>query len=236
MKDLLFSIITPSYNQGHYLEDTIVSVINQGFERLEHIIIDGSSKDNSLDIIKKHSGFLHYWVSEPDKGQSHAINKGIAHSNGDIIAWINSDDQLIPDALKTVNNYFQEKPDCHILVGQCMIANHKSVLKITNIGPNHSLTESLAGMAYAQPSVFFRKSLLTRTGLLDESLHYAMDYDLFARFALIHEFDYLPHVLSKYLIHNGSKTNNHLQKFSEEWALVYNRVLLTLGATEQLDF
>jgi glycosyltransferase involved in cell wall biosynthesis len=114
-KQIKFSIVTPSYNQGQYLEKAILSVIEQDYPNLEYIIIDGGSTDNSLEIIKKYEKHLAYWVSEKDRGQSHAINKGFERASGDLFGWLNSDDYFAPDALKTVAEVYhtsQKWPDC----------------------------------------------------------------------------------------------------------------------------
>src|SRR5450759_2806690 len=111
------SVITPSYNQGQFLEETILSVINQNYPNLEYFIIDGGSTDNSIEIIKKYEKHLTYWVSEKDNGQAHAINKGFKKATGDIVCWINSDDLLIQGAINTISNYFSRNPDVQFING-----------------------------------------------------------------------------------------------------------------------
>src|SRR5690554_6525455 len=111
------SIITPAFNQGNFIEETIDSMLSLGYSYLEYIIVDGGSTDNSLEVIKKYEKHLHYCVSEPDRGQSHAINKGLKRATGDIINWINSDDYLEPGALKTIAEAF-ENPDTNVFIGR----------------------------------------------------------------------------------------------------------------------
>src|SRR3989442_14278812 len=111
------SVVTPSYNQGSYLEKTILSVLNQEYPNIEYIVIDGGSTDNSLDIIKKYEKYLKYWVSEQDRGQSHAINKGLSHATGDLLAWLNSDDYYMPRALRTFATMAITNPEASAFVG-----------------------------------------------------------------------------------------------------------------------
>ena len=115
------SIVTPSFNQVQFLEETIRSVLLQGYPNLEYIIIDGGSTDGSIDIIKKYSRWLRYWVSEPDSGQSNAINKGFAKASGEIFGYLNSDDLYEPNALKIISSYFMNNSACNLLAGECTV-------------------------------------------------------------------------------------------------------------------
>src|ERR1044071_6569232 len=118
---LKLSIITPSFNQGRYLEETILSVLNQGYQPLEYIVIDGGSTDESVSIIRRYEHHLAYWVSEKDRGQVHAINKGLEKATGDIFAFLNSDDLYLPGAFRAVMEHFREKPDCEWLCGETLL-------------------------------------------------------------------------------------------------------------------
>ncbi len=128
IKPIKISVVTPSYNQGPYLEKTILSVIEQGYPNLEYIIIDGGSTDNSLEIIKKYERHLSYWVSEKDRGQSHAINKGFGHAGGDLFGWLNSDDFYAPDALKTAAEVYQANPADSTMVSTSWVVRSETGL------------------------------------------------------------------------------------------------------------
>ena len=127
------SIITPSYNQGQFLEQTILSILSQDYPNLEYIIMDGGSSDNSVEIIRKHEDNLTYWVSEPDKGQSDAINKGFQRATGDILTWLNSDDYYLPGTLHTVAEYFTQHPDVECIYGDLqVVASNGDLLYVRN--------------------------------------------------------------------------------------------------------
>lgn len=182
------SIVTPSYNQGQFLEETIRSVLLQGYPNLEYIIIDGGSTDNSVEIIKKYEPWLAYWVSEPDRGQSHAINKGWQIATGEIITYLCSDDFLMPNCLKEVAEYFIENPSIDILIGGVA-----SVFVQDSLGdfqfpflPENSPTDLTLlnpdKWFLPQASAFFSKKILDSVGRwVREDLHYTMDRELFYR-------------------------------------------------------
>src|SRR6185295_16519519 len=115
------SIITPSFNQAQFIEETILSVLDQNYENLEYIVIDGGSTDNSVDIIKKYESRIAYWISEKDQGQAHALNKGLARATGDIVAYLNSDDLYLPEAFARVIEYFNQHPQCQWLCGDTVV-------------------------------------------------------------------------------------------------------------------
>lgn len=218
------SIITPSLNQGNFIEATINSVINQSYQNIEYIIIDGGSKDQSVDIIRNYEDKLSYWVSEKDKGQSHAINKGFKQASGEIITWINSDDQLTPNALEYVVDLFRKNPKVSVIHGKTVLYTLTGWEQIKGSLEEGFPHRYLAGMAFPQPSSFFRKSALSGVGLLDESFHFGMDYDLFVRMALQYDFLKSDLIFSKYLLHEDSKTTNSSLKFADDWAKVFSKV------------
>lgn len=180
---LKFSLVTPSYNQAQFLEQTIDSVLSQGYPNLEYIIIDGGSTDGSAEIIRRYERHLAYWVSEPDRGQSHAINKGLAKSTGEIQGWLNSDDMLADGALQTVAQLFQEQPNVDLCVGQRVLTDvHGNPIALHNYDFRNMFLDMLAFLFYpAQECCFWRSNLQRRVGLVREDLHYSMDFEWFLR-------------------------------------------------------
>ena len=201
----LVSIITPSFNQGSFIEETIQSVFVQDYSNIEYIVMDGGSTDNTIEILKRYEGKLH-WVSEKDRGQTDAINKGFRMAKGDIFAWLNSDDVYLPGAVSKAVTYLKSYPDIGMVYGKTKFCNIKS--QVVGEYPTEPLNyKRLAVFNFiCQPSVFFRKEVLYAVGGLDLKLHYAMDYDLWIRIANRFGVNYLPEFLSMYRLHGESKT------------------------------
>ena len=230
------SIVIPSYNQGQYLEETILSVINQQYLNLELFVIDGGSSDNSIDVIKKYKQHLTWWVSEKDHGQSEAINKGLKKATGEIITWINSDDLLMPGCLHKVATHFSELPDKTGLIhgGVIVFREHRELeTRFTYLPP--CLESYLSGIAFSQPSAFFRKKYLDRVGLLNSDLHYGMDYDLFMRLSLVCNFHPVHDVFSKYRLHGQSKSVAENHKFIGDWKRIFVSLCKNLSWNEELE-
>lgn len=182
------SIITPSYNQGNFIEETICSVIHQGYPNLEYIIIDGGSTDNTVEIIKRYQQWITYWVSEPDNGQTHAINKGLAKATGEIIAYLNSDDYYLPGILFKVAEYFRQYPDTDLLHGICRYVNEQGEKIAEQLGDIRTLEEILdlwgvwwRKRQFVQPEVFWTRRITEKVGFFKEELNYVMDYDYWCR-------------------------------------------------------
>lgn len=177
------SIVTPCYNQSHFIEETILSVLDQNYPNLEYIIIDGGSTDNTRDIIRKYEDRITYWVSEKDNGQSHAINKGLRKATGDIVAWLNSDDYYLPNTLQLVAETFQKNTKSkHWLIGNCItIGDMVWQFEAKKYQPSEILAfwKNVIG----QPAVFWSRNLLPNGDFLNEDLKYAMDLDLWLRFS-----------------------------------------------------
>jgi glycosyltransferase involved in cell wall biosynthesis len=207
------TVITPSFNQSRYLEETIRSVLLQGYPRLQYIIMDGGSTDGSVDLIQKYSPWLSAWVSEEDRGQSHAINKGFEIAIGDVIGWLNSDDVYAQGALHEVGRYFGSDADCDVLAGfgEFRNENGQKILWSVKDLPQSvdQLLEYPLGRYLPQPSVFFRRRLLNAVPKLDESLHYAMDLDLWLRMASQSRIQVVPELLSWMRVHDSAKTVKH---------------------------
>lgn len=179
------SIVTPSFNQCQFIEATICSVLNQSYPFLEYILIDGGSTDETEKVIQKYESSITYWVSEQDNGQSHAINKGFKKANGDILAWLNSDDVYCSDILTHIGQYFAENPHIMLLSGYCNLSdpdlNIVSVKKTVPFSKEHFLE---GGNVPGQPAIFFRKEILEIVGFLNEDLHYVMDWEYWLRISM----------------------------------------------------
>lgn len=200
------SVVTPSFNQARFLERTIRSVIDQGYPRLEYIILDGGSTDGSVAIIRRYSAQLTHWESRPDRGQSAAINAGWAMATGDVLAWINSDDFYLPGALRTVGEFFRDHPDAKLVYGACEIVDPDgSVLDVAAL-PLRTKAFRRGEQMLPQPSTFVARTVVDQVGPLDESLHYAMDFDLFLRSTVVAEPAFLPARLSAATLHPSAKT------------------------------
>ena len=233
------SIITPSYNQGQYIEETIRSVLLQGYPNLEYIIIDGGSTDNSVEVIRKYEPWLAYWVSEPDRGQTHAINKGFKVSNGDIVAWLNSDDTYMPDAIQSVVRHFLLNGST-IAYGNCNLIDETGKMLRVVIPPRVTF-ESLVyywktpESTPPQPGIFFRRKVLNEVGPLDERLRYVMDFDLWLRMAERYPFNYLDVILGNCRMHSESKTMTQIRYFHLERYQVTQRYTATRGIQYRLS-
>lgn len=179
------SIITPSFNQGKYLEDTILSVVTQSYPNLEYIIVDGGSKDNSLEIIKKYTEKYKFikWVSESDAGQSNAINKGFKLSTGDIVAWLNSDDTYCSDSIANAVDFFYSNSDLDLMYGNANIIDEKGIFKEKfSLVENYNLERlKNINIFIMQPTTFWKREVFDKVGFLDESLYYTMDWDFWIR-------------------------------------------------------
>src|ERR1044071_5286481 len=212
----LVSIITPSYNQALYLEQTIQSVLGQDYPRLEYIVVDGASTDNSFEIIKKYNDRLAYWISEKDSGQAEAINKGFVRASGEILGWLNSDDYYLPNTIAVVVKCFEENPDVVMVYGDMLAVDGDgrtlNVLKYKQL----SLEDLLCFQIVGQPSVFFRRTALEKTGLLDTSFHFMLDHHLWIRLAHQGGILHVPQVWSAARYHAAAKNRARAAEFGRE--------------------
>lgn len=222
MYEPLVSIVTPSFNQGEFIEETINSVLNQNYTNIEYIIMDGGSTDNTVSIIKNYEDHLK-WVSEPDKGQSDAINKGWNIASGEIFAWLNSDDVYTPGAVEAAVKKLVEHPEAGMVYGNA----YKIDIKGNQIGTRRSPDAGIRWIHWfgslPQPTTFFRASVLNRVGFLDPHLHYAMDHDLFLRIASVSDLIYLPRFQALMRFYVGTKTSQNIQANWDEKLLVLRR-------------
>lgn len=200
------SIVTPSYNQAVYLEETILSVLNQNYPNLEYLIIDGGSSDHSLEIIKKYESHLAHYESEKDRGQVHALNKGLARCTGDIFGFINSDDLLMPGALHAVADYFAKHSGTQWLCGDTVMFGDGFPTELIVARVPKSAAHALSWAYRApQPGMFWKRELVS--GGFDEGWPYDFDHDLYVRLLLDgYRCEHLPVTLAKYRLHAVSKT------------------------------
>ena len=215
----LISIVTPSLNQGAYIEENIKSVLNQEYPNFEHIIIDGGSTDGTVDVLRKYSHLI--WVSERDKGQSEALNKGFKEARGEIIGWLNSDDCYAPDAFFTVVKELNRSQGRYIVFGDCDVINERG----NRIGycrgrlpnPDNLIKYWNRDYTIPQPSVFFLGDVLQSIGYLDEGLHYAMDYDYWLRVSKHYQFHYVNKPIAIMRVHDRAKSGPGEEVFEREW-------------------
>ncbi|HEX7973292.1 MAG TPA: glycosyltransferase family 2 protein [Anaerolineales bacterium] len=203
----LVSIVTPSYNQAHFIDETIRSVLSQDYPRLEYIIVDGGSTDGSLEIIRRYADRLAWWVSEPDQGQTDALNKGFAQAKGEILAWLNSDDTYLPGAISEAAAFLQTHPDVGMVYGDANLIDEAGGM----IGrfPARQTDYRRLRQGYVhipQQAAFFRASLWRQVGPLDPSFYFAMDYDLWVRLARRAQIQYHPRLWANFRLHSAGKS------------------------------
>lgn len=217
------TIITPSYNQGQFIEATIRSVLAQNYPNLEYFIFDGGSTDNTIDVIKKYDKYITYWESQKDKGQSHAINKGFKVASGDIIGWLNSDDLFFPETLQRVANYFKDKNYRKILYGEGIYLLDKYQLAIKNTTARLSNKHPITLCDFIiQPSTFWGRTVVEEVGELDEDLHYGFDWDWFIKANNKNiPFQMVKEDFSVYRIHAQHKSSTAGYKRTKELAKIY---------------
>ncbi len=210
------SIVTPTYNQGEYLEEMIRSVLLQGYPNIEFIVIDGGSTDNTVDIIKKYENFLTYWISEPDRGQSNAINKGLSHCTGDIFNWLNSDDLLCAESLGAIGRAWDDEPG-NIITGTVEDFNESGVQKIfipSGITKENFIELYCEGktndLVWHQPGIFSPLAAVKKVGGVREDAHFTMDRFLMIDLLQEHNVVYISEVLSRFRRHNKSKSESSL--------------------------
>ncbi|MBP2134452.1 glycosyltransferase involved in cell wall biosynthesis [Methanomicrobium sp. W14] len=202
----LVTVVTPSYNQGKFIEETILSVLNQDYPNIEYIVMDGGSTDETLEVLKKYNGRI-VWFSEKDNGQTDAINKGLRMAKGEILAYLNSDDTYLPGAVSRAVNYFRENPDAKLLYGEGYhITAEGEVIERYPTEPFDF--NRLAETCYiCQPTTFWKREVIETVGLFDDKLQFCMDYDYWIRVAEEYGgFDYLPEYLANSRFYQETKT------------------------------
>jgi len=218
------SLVTCSYQQGTFIEATMRSVLDQHYPALEYMVIDGSSSDGTVDIIRRYADRLSYWVSEPDRGQSDALIKGFARARGEIQGWLCSDDLLLPGALESVGRYFATHPEVEAVYGDALwidaAGNHLRTKKESGF---HRLAFMFDHNYIPQPSMFWRRSLYEKVGGLDPEFHLAMDFDLWERFSQVTRIAHIPRYLSCMRFYPEQKTRALKPQGRVEDALIRGR-------------
>jgi len=231
------SVITPSFNQGKFIEENIQSVLAENYPNFEHIIVDGDSTDGTIDILRSYPHLK--WFSEPDRGQAHALNKGFRMAGGEVIGWLNSDDTYFPGTFELVVSALDRSQGRWVVMGDVQKVDESNrVLRILQNKPKkfHQLLRFWDPdlRAFHQPGVFFFKEILDDVGLLDESLHLALDYDLWLRVIQKYEFHRVGGVFARYRFHEGSKSNRGWDAFMPEWERVSKKYVERLPPAQKI--
>lgn len=213
----LVSIITPSYNHGHFLQQTILSVISQDYPNLEYIIVDGGSTDNTLDIIQQFAGHLAWWVSERDHGQADAINKGFAHAHGEIIAWLNSDDLYYrPDAISHAVQSLLTYPEAGMVYGDGLLVDEELNLLDWHAYPQFTLSDLLGFRVLLQPAVFMRQKALCDAGFLPTEYNLILDHALWVLIAAKYPIQHCKEFWAVERTHSDAKTISQAAHYADE--------------------
>ena len=220
----LVSIVTPSFNQARYLESTIKSVLSQDYPNIEYIIADGGSTDGSAEIIQHYSDRLAWWVSEKDRGQTDAINKGFAHAKGEILAWLNSDDTYENHAVTEAVAFLRDRPEVGLVYGNANFIDENGRMIGHFPAAQTNYRRLRRGYVHIpQQAAFWRASLWQRVGPLDPSFYFAMDYDLWVRLAALASIQYLPRLWANFRLHTSGKTMAADDRCWPEMLKVYYR-------------
>jgi glycosyltransferase involved in cell wall biosynthesis len=218
------TIVTPSYNQGQYLEQTILSVLGQQYPNLEYIIMDGGSSDNSVEIIRRYADKLAYWQSKPDRGQADAIAQGFAMSTSDVLGWLNSDDLLLPGALLVAGKTFSNVQRCIAVTGHCVYIDGNGCPFTVHVPRKRSWRSMLIwGHGLSQMATFWRRDTYEEVGGMDVSMKFSFDSDLFVRLRKRGSIEILPNYLAAFRFHHLSKTSTMLSTCYVENQIIIRR-------------
>jgi glycosyltransferase involved in cell wall biosynthesis len=211
------TVVTPSFQQAQFLGKTIESVLDQNYPDLEYFVVDGGSSDGSVDTIRRYASKLSWWTSEADRGQSHAINKGLSRATGDVLCWLNSDDYFAPDTLRWIGELFSHTSAPKAVAGDCVRLFDDGRPARHDKGQSAALVDLLSywrPYAMHQPSIFWNRAVFDRVGLLREDLHLIMDFEYWVRIAEVCSFEYVPRVLSYSHFHKNAKTADDFQEYT----------------------
>lgn len=221
----LVSVITPSFNQGRYIQATIESVLQQDYTHIQYLVIDGGSTDNTVELLKTCADPRLVWISEKDSGQSSALNKGLRRAQGDYLTYLNSDDLLLPGVISQIVNHFQQNPQIDLVFGdgKYIDPNNKTLIAYQS-APFDLAACVLDAQKFAQPGTFWRRKVTEKIGFFDENLHYRMDYDYWLRAAFAgFRLQYLPGERAAYRLHDESKTVVRRTVFARDWDVIVHR-------------
>src|ERR1051325_9305127 len=238
------TVVTPSFNQAAYIEETIESVLAQSYPNLEYMVIDGGSTDGSVEIIKKYARSLTYWVSEPDRGQTHAINKGLARATGEIFAYLNSDDLYLPGALQAVADGFAAHPAAAVVYGKCVYIDAEGRELETRQASFNGFEEYLAiwrllakRQALTQPEVFCRTAALRRVGEFRGELRFVMDFEMWARLLLAGMvFQSIDQPVAKFRVYQNQKSTSAGEELYRIVRQLYDEMVAEHPERAQSDF
>lgn len=222
----LLSIVIPSFNQVLYLEECLQSVLGQPYPKLEVIVMDGGSTDGSADLLRRYSGMLTYWTSEKDRGQADAVNRGWARAGGEVLGWLNSDDRYRPDALPQVADGYMRNPKAAMLYGDVAEIRADGAQAGSKDMSGFGIRSLLLGKNMGQPAVFITRKAFAALGGLEESLHYALDFEFFLRVWSAFpaaDFIYLPGLLADSRLWERTKSSAHADQFGAEYRNVLDR-------------
>jgi glycosyltransferase involved in cell wall biosynthesis len=220
----LVSIVTPSFNQASFLEETMRSVLEQDYPNIEYIVVDGGSTDGSVEIIRRYADRLAWWISEADRGQTDAINKGFAQANGEIFAWLNSDDIYLPGAIRQAVSYLENHPEAGMVYGDADLIDEQGNLIGKFPARQTSYRRLRRGYVHIpQQAAFFRASLWRQVGPLDPTFYFAMDYDLWVRLARRAPLHYHPELWANFRLHDTGKSVTSDERCWPEMVRVHRR-------------
>lgn len=232
--DTLVSIVTPSYNKGSFIEGTILSVMNQTYPHIEHIVVDGGSTDGTVDILQKYDNVI-TWVSEPDKGQSDAVNKGWRRAHGQIVAYLNADDTYMPRAVETVVNFLNDNPDVGMVYGECNIIDECGEIIGKYPAEEFDMGKMLcARCVVPQPAAFIRREVLDDVGYLDTGLDMAMDYDLWIRIGLKFKVAFILQVLASFRLYPSGKSLSQTHQFWPDVLAIVDKTFSNAGLPKEI--
>jgi glycosyltransferase involved in cell wall biosynthesis len=203
------SIVTPSYNQAQFVEETVRSILLQGYPNLEYVVLDGGSTDGSVDVLRRYESAFDYWVSAKDNGQASALAAGFRRATGQILGFVNSDDVLLPGALAAVARHFARHPEAELVVGKSVLYDSDShiIYVVPGLAPSFNSLLFWGSGGFNQPASFWKREVLLQVGIFDESFRFSFDYDMYLRLTRRQPAQRINHYLAAFRMHPASKTS-----------------------------